>query len=395
MGIYLNSLYSLLLISILLFYGGRFLSSYLGSHENIFELDFFVFYNSSDISVLKLGTYLLFGMIFLDLGFKSVYLQGFKFSNIEINHDWYKKFCIMALILSPLFLIELFISAKDAFTGGYLSSKEWQTQSYKFPLSSLAQTIFGIGLGYSVIKGYLKKFYLPIFLLNAFISALIGARGPFMIAMLFLLWVYGDYGQKKVNVLKLVIIGLTSIISISYFIQIYSYRSNGLEFEVDILKFLSTFFYEQGVSMMVFDVSMKVSDYPTLAYFQSFVPGSSAIASLFVDVEYYMTGFQHYMAKTLDPYLFSLGYGLDWTLFSDFYVFGGETLLGFCCVAFLFGLLFALLHNSCDKQFWLVLTCAIFSRLIFLPRSSFSILFPFMVYYFIFLYVFPRIKIKR
>lgn len=394
-GIYLNSLYSLFLVSLLLFFGGRFFSIFLGNQKFTYELDFFVYYQSDQLAILKLGCYLVLGIIFLDLGYRTISLKRVTLPPIPVYHNWSKVFCLIALLMSPIFIIELIFSAKDAFVGGYLSSKEWQTQSYNFPLSSLAQTLFGIAFGYSIVCGKYKKVYLFIYFFIAAVSALIGARGPFMIAMLFALWMHGDFGNKKINVIKLASVSLVAIVGISYFIQIYSYRSNGLEFETDLIAFLSDFFYDQGVSMMVFDVSMQVTDYPWLSYFQSFFPGSSAIAALFVDVEYYMSGFQHYMAKSLNPELFSYGYGLDWTLFSDFYVFGGENLLGYCIMAYIFGCSFSLLNNSRNIEFWLILTCSIFSRLIFLPRSSFSILFPFIIYYLFFLYLMPRLKLKR
>ncbi|MDA6078111.1 hypothetical protein O0544_23540 [Edwardsiella anguillarum] len=92
------------------------------------------------------------------------------------------------------------------------------------------------------------------------------------------------------------------------------------------------------------------------------------------------------MAKTLDESLFARGFGLDWTLMSDFYVFGGRNILGFSFLAFSFGLLLSTLQNASKNLFWLVLLTAIFTRLVFLPRSSLVIISPFCFYFLFFVF---------
>ncbi|MCS0097224.1 O-antigen polysaccharide polymerase Wzy family protein, partial [Vibrio cholerae] len=324
-----------------------------------------------------LMTYLVIGIISLDLGYKVARLSNKVFPDIKINHEWMRNFSIFSLCLAPLFMIETVFQIRDAISGGYLSSKLWQTKAYSFPLSSLAQTIFGICFGYSMAFGYKRKVFIAIFIFGVIGSLLVGARGPIITALLLYLWIKGNNGQKRINVLKLFSLGLIVVVSVSYFIQMYSFRTNEEKFEFDFFIFLADFLYNQGISVMVFDVSMKVTDYPILAYFQSLFPGASALASLIFPVEYYMTGFQHYMARELDPDLFSLGFGLDWTLFSDFYVFGGESILGFAIVGFLFGYLLSVLQNSSHLEFWSILLFALFTRIMFLPRSSLSVIFPF------------------
>lgn len=394
-GLYLNSTYSLFIIAFSLFIGGRFFAYLFNYNIKLYEMDFFVYYNLESLDALKLMTYLVIGIISLDLGYKVARLSNKVFPDIKINHEWMRNFSIFSLCLAPLFMIETVFQIRDAISGGYLSSKLWQTKAYSFPLSSLAQTIFGICFGYSMAFGYKRKVFIAIFIFGVIGSLLVGARGPIITALLLYLWIKGNNGQKRINVLKLFSLGLIVVVSVSYFIQMYSFRTNEEKFEFDFFIFLADFLYNQGISVMVFDVSMKVTDYPILAYFQSLFPGASALASLIFPVEYYMTGFQHYMARELDPDLFSLGFGLDWTLFSDFYVFGGEIILGFAIVGFLFGYLLSVLQNSSHLEFWSILLFALFTRIMFLPRSSLSVIFPFIFYFFIFVFLFPRLRIFK
>ncbi|GKQ75956.1 hypothetical protein KAM447_24640 [Aeromonas caviae] len=394
-GLYLNSTYSLFIIAFSLFIGGRFFAYLFNDRLNLYEMDFFAYYNLKPIDALNLMTYLVTGIISLDLGYKVARISNKAFPDIGINHQWMRKLSIFSLFLAPLFMIETVLQVRDAISGGYLSSKLWQTQSYSFPLSSLAQTIFGICFGYSMVFGFKRTIFIVIFIFGVIGSLLVGARGPIMTALLLYIWIKGSNGQKRVSLFKVFSIGLIVMVSVSYFIQMYSFRSNEEDFESDIFMFLADFLYDQGISVMVFDVSMKVTDYPILAYFQSFIPGSSALASLMFPVEYYMTGFQHYMARELDPDLFSLGFGLDWTLFSDFYVFGGENILGFSIIGFLFGYSLSVLQNSSKLDFWIILLFSLFTRIMFLPRSSVSVIFPFICYFFIFVFLFPRLRFSR
>ncbi|HEQ1859762.1 TPA: O-antigen polysaccharide polymerase Wzy [Providencia alcalifaciens] len=394
-GIYINSTYSLFIISFLVFIGGRFIAYILDGSFELYRMDFFISYVLTEKEALNLMTYVILGIIFIDLGYKLFFVSGATFSNIKINHSWLMSFSLFALLLSPLFIIELLMNIKGAISGGYLSSKLWQASTYSLPLSSFAQTIFGIAFGYSMVSGYKKKYFLAIFIFTVIASLIIGARGPIITAIFLYLWARGNNGNKKINIIKIFSLFFLLLILVSYFIQIYSFRSNSQELEMNFIKFISEFFYSQGISLMVFDASMKITDYPILAYLQSIIPGSSAIASLFLPVEYYMTGFHHYMAKTLDSNLFNEGFGLDWTLLSDFYVFGAENIIGFSILAFLFGALFSLLQNSTKYDFWLILLYALFTRLIFLPRSTLSIIIPFIIYFIFFVYLIPKLKKER
>ncbi|EMF0715998.1 O-antigen polysaccharide polymerase Wzy [Citrobacter freundii] len=392
-GIYINSLYSLFLITFTLFICGRVISHILSHSVNAYSLDFFALYTLNEKDAIKLLIYVLLFLCALDLGYKFSFSKKITLPACELNEDWCKKFCMFALMLSPIYLFELTLSAKEAFTGGYLSSKLWQAQGYSFPLSSLAQTFFNIGLAYAIATGFKRKLYIAIYIYIILCATLIGARGPIVSGFLFLIWLWGGGGKRDIGIIKLGLLGVGVIFCVSFFIQMFSFRADGNNFDVSLMKFISDFLYNQGISLMVFDASTKVTDYPVLAYFQNFIPGISAIASLFYPVDYVSSGFQYYMSNILDPILFSQGFGLDWTLLSDLYVFGGQNIIGYTLLAFLFGFLMSSLQNSTTKIFWYVFTVAIFTRLIFLPRSTFSSLFPFCMYFFILIYFLPRFKI--
>lgn len=389
-GIYFSSTYSIFLVTFSLFMGGRLIAGVLQPSLNIYDMDFFVTYTLTPQAALVLMTYMMAGVIFIDLGYKISLLSNYHFPILKIKHLYAEKLAVVALLLSPIWVIKLLLNVKEALAGGYLASKTWQTASYTFPLSSLAETIFALSFGYSMVCNFKKTYFLILFLFMVISSTLIGARGPILSALCLYIWWIGKNGTKKVNIGLILILLFSMIFAVSLFNQLYSFRSTGQSLSPD---FIIKFFYSQGISLMVFDVSMKIDNYPILAYFQSIFPGASAVASLFTDVDYAMTGFQHYLAKTLDPKLFMQGYGLDWTLLSDFYVFGGENIIGFSICALLFGFFLSTLQNSSKCEFWYVFLFSVMTRLVFLPRSSLSIIFPFL-FYFMFLYwLLPRLKV--
>ncbi|WP_392398399.1 O-antigen polysaccharide polymerase Wzy [Edwardsiella piscicida] len=391
--IYINSTYCLFLIAFSLFICGRFFIAFIGGDVNVFSMNFFVNYTLNDYDAVTLTLYIFVFLCSMDFGYKIAFFSNLSFKPIALDDQWMRRLCNVALLLSPLFLIELMSTVLDAIRGGYLASKLWQDKAYSLPLSSLAQTIFAIGFSYAIVVGYRKKWFVGIYITTIICSTVIGARGPLLVSLLLLVWLIGRNGAKNLGVLRFLTISLISVILLSAFIQIMSYRGSGSFSDFSLVKFLSTFLFNQGVSLMVFDLSTKVSNYPILSYFQTIFPGASAITSIFIPVEYYMTGFQHYMAKTLDESLFARGFGLDWTLISDFYVFGGRNILGFSLLAFSFGLLLSTLQNASKNLFWLVLLTAIFTRLVFLPRSSLVIISPFCFYFLFFVFLMPKIKL--
>ncbi|MBF9001173.1 O-antigen polysaccharide polymerase Wzy [Vibrio nitrifigilis] len=391
----ITSAYSFFIFSVSIFILGRFFSYVFSPDEKLYEMSFFVKYKLNDEGALKLTTYVVTAIAFLDIGYRLGKLKNYNFRKIEIDHLWMKKLCKLCLISSPIILYDVISNVFLACESDYLSTKLWQVGDYSIHIDSLIKTIFYICFSYSVTFGYKRKTFIVIFIFMTFSSLYIGARGPIATAALFLIWMLFDCGKSKINCKKLFFTSVFFVfilIFIILFIKYFSARAIYSDSTQSLLTLASGFFYQQGLSLMVFDLSMKIEHYPILAYIQSFIPGSSAIMSLFHPVEYYETSFSHALAHQLNPQLFNSGFGTDWTLFSDFYVFGGMNLVGFCVVALGFGALFSILQNSSEKSsFWYLLLVALFMRLIFLPRSTLTSIIPFSIYLYLFVIVFPKI----
>ena len=389
-GIYYTSTYSLFLSSFSLFICGRFFAYILNHDLSLYNMIFFENYTLDSLGSLKLITYLILGVCFLDLGYKLSFHKRISFITIGLNHNWMRKLCLFTLIVSPVMLLDMVGNIGSAMHHHYLSTKLWQTRNYSFPMVSLIQTLFYIGFGYSMAFSYKKVWFISILLFMVISSLFIGARGPIATMILFVIWFFGKNGTVKFSFKRTIAIAVTLLLSIfllTLFIKFFSFRSIYKKEDIALLSLLAKFLYEQGISLMVFDLSMKVENYPVLAYLQTIFPGASAIASLFGPVPVYSTGFAHALAHSLNPKLFSQGLGTDWTLFSDFYVFGGKSLTGFSIIAFLFGMGMSTLQNSTNKDFWYVLLVALFMRLMFLPRSTLSSIIPFTIYFFIFVVI--------
>ncbi|WP_279636830.1 O-antigen polysaccharide polymerase Wzy [Pseudomonas aeruginosa] len=161
------------------------------------------------------------------------------------------------------------------------------------------------------------------------------------------------------------------------------------------LGFVSKFLYDQGISLMVFDVSTKVSDYPLVATIQNFVPGASRLASIFYDLRMQDVSYADYLAYHLDPVTYLGGLGLGWSLPGTFYIWSFEQVFLFSAFSACFGFLLKTLDNkTLSSSFFLGLAACLVSVIIILPRSQFSNVIPLAIYFCVFFPVFSAFAKK-
>lgn len=370
----------LFLISIGLFLGGRFWGYILNPQDDIFSLRWYakIYHNHSQKNDLMIYfTSFLFSILIGYLyGYtgKHIKYKEYKIpSYIQKNIQRIVSFSIFLFI--PLILInginKLALVASQGYVALYLSN---QTEDYSSG-SGFITVLFFIffGLAFGFCEKHTKIMYIALYLINSLFSIIMGSRGSFGVVLLILIWLYSLH--HKVSIKKLMFMGATClVILLSIFsLSIRSQNSIASATDVSLFDTVSTFVFGQGITLMVFEASRMIDQYPTLAYIQSIIPGSSFFYSIITGqvLRPEDVSLSSYMCYNLNSGLFSEGYGLGWSIMSDFFLFGGRTLIGFILLSLFWGFFIANIElKSHISKWYKSLLFTIVSPLLVLPRSG-------------------------
>lgn len=396
----LISIFSLFYLTTVIFLCGRFLSGFLGYSERpIFELDFFVYHILNDVEKTNLMSYLFLGLISMELGLytsRLFFKRNLKeYQPLNVNLLPILFVLLVVIIFQSNVLVERILLAAS---GGYLELfKESQNASYSFNFMSIVTSLMMGSVGvFCILKQKrvtaIFLFFLAIYFLIAMIS---GSRGGFICYLLFLLWYLNDFGTKKINVVKLILYFLGILLFLNTVFYMISFR------EVDHVKQsffdkILAFFYDQGVTLLVFNESMGLDGYPIAQYFQNFIPGSTFVYSLlFGPVSLENKTFVTYLNYNLNPELFSYGFGLGWAFFADAYRYSfGIIFIYIAFIAMFCIFLNWLQMNIFKSQLITVITASIVIHVLFLPRNTLATVFP-LIFYVVILYIFyTQFKVK-
>lgn len=370
--------------TIVLFLGGRFLAFLIfPSESGMFEYSFFFEANLSDYDKTILIQWLLVGVIGLHCG---MYCAKLKPSNRFSYHISFNKnkslFSIVLIIILPLLIfivLKKFIAVLDnGYTALYLN----QTEVVKSNYTSLINTIFAVFLGLTIAFGSRKqkKIYLFLFIALSITSLIQGARGALGVAILFLMWLYGNHGQRKISWLLILSIAIIAILALTILSETISLRD--INANSGILRKIHKFLYSQGSTLLIFDKSKNIADYPSIAYVQNIIPGSSFFLSKFQHINNIDINFSNYLSYTLDKKLYNKGYGLGWSIFSDIYLFSNRNFHVYFILFVLFGyLLTQMEYISRYNPYMYGALATIVPNILFSPRAGLYAIIPLIIYY--------------
>ncbi|ENX32301.1 hypothetical protein F889_03620 [Acinetobacter colistiniresistens] len=378
------------LLGFSLFICGRFFANILGVDET-FCFDFGYKYclnqNETLYSFLLINSSLLFFL----LGYlsTSVRKENFKikasYFNINILY-FYLLLGVLAGVYTSFGTIE---SIFKAITSGYLSLYSGQVDEYSSPVDLIVMVFFNatVALGFSFKeKINIKLFYfiLFIFLFNLIVSVFSGSRANFVSALLVILWFM--LGEKKVGFKNIII---TTLLILSVFLTNSIASISGARGASDdssgfYTKVVEEIFYNQGITMMVFNMGVLENDYPLLAYIKTIIPGSQIIYSWFSPVFQYDLSFSQHLMYKLSPSLFYEGYGLAWSLLGDFYAFSFGLIFLFFFYNYIWGKLVYFVSSGYGVNFFYngLYFCFLISIFI-LSRFSISSFLVLIIFYFL------------
>ncbi|EGC71328.1 hypothetical protein HMPREF9417_2005, partial [Haemophilus parainfluenzae ATCC 33392] len=336
-----------------LFIGGRFIAYLLNKNIDVFKFDFGLVYEL-DASVDKFYLFtLVYGSIFF-----------FIFANV-INRNNFIDLGVRLFLLnkSLIYIFTLFLCCfvlKDnlanifrSLSEGYLSLYSAQSEQYSTPLSLIVSAVLisMIGLLYIENSHQMRfKVIIIFFIFVQLLTIITGSRGGFVSVILLSGWLF--LREKRFSLKSVFLLTMFAIFLVIFVNMLLSFSSRSSE-EGSILEIITNNLNNQGISLMVFDLSTRTQDYPFPAFLKTIIPGSQLFFHYFIgDVQVYDVSFPHYLTFISAPDLYDQGYGFGWALLSDFYVFSFSNLALFFILNFLWGRLIYNLDNYDRKSYY-------------------------------------------
>ena len=396
------NLQSLFLLGFFVFFLGRFPALLLkpALYNELYCLDFIFNYCEVESNIYYLN--IILNLILIS--FSSAFIfTGKKSEELTIETNKISKnkilfFYIIVFFSSLVSVNSVIESVFLAINKGYMALYANQAESYQTPFMLIITTISiaAMAVLYSAkdqIKPVFFNLILSIFLLSMFLSVLTGSRSAFISSLLLIVW--HIYKEKKINFVRYLILFLLSFLAI-FSIDTIAALSGARPHQANenILQNVADTLYNQGITLMVFNSSLNVNGYPILGYVKTLFPGIQVIFSQFGINERYDFDWSSYMTYHENRQAYLDGYGLGWSIFSDFYILSFGILPLFCFFIFIFGRFTIYIANG-KSQFksGLLFICVL--SFFSLNRASVSPLIFVIIIYIIFCIYGNTLKLKK
>lgn len=392
------------LVGFTLFICGRFIANVFGVSD-VFCIEFGFVYCLSDLEKIKSFLLINCALIAFLFGFINNKTKRADNKN-EIVLKYPNTLVLFFLSIVGVFLggISLYNSYKlilSAINNGYLSIFSEQDGLYSTPLTLVAFTFFVAIMAIQYTYKSRIKFSLWFFRVSVLLyivimisSVLQGSRSGFITGLLFGLWLYLD--KKKLN-FRLVLVGI-GIFFLIFIVNDLASLSGARDAANDngLAKFLlEDVLYNQGITMMVFNMGMLNDGYPILAYLKVLFPGIQIIYGWFDTVYNYNLTFSSNLLYRLAPSVFAQGFGLGWSLLGEFYAFSFSFIPLFMLLNYGWGKLLFLISSRINyNQFFSGLFICFLTQIFMISRGSVSNLWALVIFYCI-VYLLVTVRLKK
>lgn len=383
---------TILLMGFFLLIFGRFFATILNDKylSEVFCINFIFYYCLDSDGLFPLFFYLHSILLSFGLAFvfsknkKNIYSD--KKAIILSSYKFYFTF-ILGLFSTIAVIVNNIESILLVIKSGYLALYEGQGEDYEPPFYLVANTIsLGCLAVLYIFKDRNKKskiffnilFYLFIFKLLMMIGT--GSRSHFITGIIILFWYLFHTVNLKIKHYFFILFSfLFTVISINILASFSGARSIIISNE-SFLERISYIFFNQGVSLMVFDISLKYDDYPWLGYLKVVFPGVQIFYKYFDVSERNEFNWSSYVVYKENPVAYYNGNGLGWSLYSDFYVLSFGIFPLFCLLIFLFAK-FIIKAIGDDSLYYKGIVFILVATLFTLNRASISSLFFIIIVY--------------
>ncbi|MFU2328097.1 hypothetical protein [Pseudomonas sp. NFX98] len=287
---------------------------------------------------------------------------------------------------------------------GYMAIYQDQGTDNLLRLSSIGQygLLLGAGLAFATSKRWLQM--LAITLVTGYYIAYLGVglRSGFLALVLMATWL-AHTRLKRLNIITLIFVPVL-MFGLAQLSTTVGCRASGGEAPVKEvpshstnsaskipeaiqryqenlkLQQLAWFTYLQGSTLVYTGAAMRIDNYPSSAFFQTFIPGYSQIAHAIepdkLNSDFY---FPHYLARSYSEEKYEKGFGMGWSIFSDLSAFSKQNGFLFALFSLILGSAIAYLLKGIETSAYLygALIC-IFMKLMLLPRSGLYSVIPYL-----------------
>lgn len=332
-----------------------------------FSIELYEFLSNS---YFNFGVYLLCVVVALNI--KYFKINGFSYKNEKKFAVYDYSFWIVFYIVIFYSLIFLdFLKAYPYIRDmGYLGFYTYNNEKAVNPtiitrITGYLITFLPVVFGYSYTYFKSKKqniLILMAMLVYAISLASLGQRGMLFCLMLLMLSLYSQ--NYKINFFKLMIIAIGFL----FLAQFLFFMRAGEDYTFN-LSLLSNFFHQQGVSFLVYNLSL-LYEFPENLNYSVFVPAFNFIASLLgFDTSLNHRSYADFLAAMVNPEAYSQGMGLGWALIGDFIQLFSLGNYGIIIGIFVFGVFLGFV-DSANSHGATFLKYTLFTTILFLPRSS-------------------------
>ncbi|RRD91306.1 O-antigen polysaccharide polymerase Wzy [Conchiformibius steedae] len=362
---------------------GRVISKFLlldfSNIELIFCTKFFFHYCMSDDQIYFLNFILNITLISFCMGYVL------KFSRISRSSK--DSCCIenqkQVLLLTFLLIVGVYLIFNGwkkiyiAISEGYMALYAGQAESYQTPVNLFLSSFFLAGLAIVANitenqKILFVRVLIGIFLLNLAQLILTGARGGAISSILFLMWYLTKDRRISVHHYVFLFLGLGLLVSFLNAIASFSGARAFAGGEMDVWKSFVNVFYEQGGTMMLVNSSLYIQEISFWAYIKTIVPGIQFFYSYFDIYDRYLFDWSSALAYQENKFMYEQGFGLGWSILSDFYLLSFKVVPIYYILFLLFGTFLKYLTTDNFSPFRKGILFIMVSYVFSLSRSSIS-----------------------
>lgn len=375
-----------------LFIGGRFIAHAMGFDLSILEMEssFFSVHRPDFVTIdlsanegLRLSLYIVTCLHAMHAAYMFVIWKKPKGIVPTIDLEWTKTLQIPAIILATASSLAFLISFPEVYrsvhSDGYISLYNTASSDFTTRGSTAAQygLLLALGLAFASRSKWLGWCILGALAIYYTANLQLGVRGGIMGFALLFVWLFHT---KIKRIDRIALVGVPIILASLLVLAALGPRA--AHFGENTAVYLPWFIDNQGLTALYIHAAMQIDAYPSLAYLHSFFPATPTITALLgITVPLDQLYFGQFLSKTtLSGNAYQQGFGMGWSLLSDFYAYTLWIPGLYLIAAAGFGAAMAKLVSSTNPLVFGA-HVMIFVKIMLLPRTGLYSVIPFLLVY--------------
>jgi hypothetical protein len=384
--------YVLFLVCTSLFIGGRFIAHAMGFDLSILGMEnsFFSVHRPDFVTIdlnanegIRLALYIVTCLHAMHAGYMFSISKTPKAMAQPLELEWTKSLRIPAIILATVSSLAFLISFPEVYrtvhSDGYISLYKSTSSDFTTRGSTAAQygLLLALGLAFASRSKWLGWCILGLLAIYYTANLQLGVRGGIMGFALLCVWLFHTQIRR---IDRIALVGLP--ILLAGLIIVAAIGPRAAHFGENTAVFLPWFIDNQGLTALYIHSAMQIDTYPALAYLHSIFPATPTVAAfLGTSIPLDQLYFGQFLSKTvLSGNAYQQGFGMGWSLFSDFYAYTLWIPGMYLIAAAAFGAVLARLVSSVNPLLFGA-HVMIFVKIMLLPRTGLYSVVPFLIVY--------------